>query len=125
MIQTYRDLDVWNRAMDLVEQVYELTKSFPSEEKFGLVSQMRRAAVSVPSNIAEGHGRKHTGDYVHHLSMARGSLAELETQLLLVVRLRIVDTSQTDPIWHLAQRIGQMLNRLIASLQHVNSSNPT
>jgi four helix bundle protein len=111
--------------MDLVEQVYELTKSFPSEEKFGLVSQMRRAAVSVPSNIAEGHGRKHTGDYVHHLSMARGSLAELEKQLLLVVRLRIVDTSQTDPIWHLAQRIGQMLNRLIASLQHVNSSNPT
>jgi four helix bundle protein len=117
MIQTYRDLDVWNTAMDLAEQVYVLTKPFPPEEKFGLVSQMRRAAVSIPANIAEGHGRKYTGDYVRHLSVARGSLTELETHLLLSVRLGFAAREQIEAAWLTSQNVGKMLNRLISSLQ--------
>ena len=71
-IRHYRDLEVWQKAMDLVEQVYRLAKALPPEERYGLTSQIQRAAVSIPANIAEGHGRLHRGDYVHHLSMARG-----------------------------------------------------
>jgi len=78
-VQTYRDLNAWKKAMDLVEGTYALTKSFPGTERFGLTSQIQRAVVSIPANIAEGNARKHRGDYVHHLSIARGSLAELET----------------------------------------------
>jgi len=77
--KVYRDLLVWQKAMDLVVQRYEITKGFPSEEKFGLVSQMRRAAVSIPSNIAEGHGRRSEKEFANHLWIANGSLMELET----------------------------------------------
>ena len=76
VVNGYRDLLVWGRAMDLVVETYRLTEAFPREEKYGLVQQLRRAAVSVPSNIAEGHGRDHLGDYLHHLSIANGSLME-------------------------------------------------
>jgi len=78
---------VWGRAMDLVVETYRLTEAFPREEKYGLVQQLRRAAVSVPSNIAEGHGRDHLGDYLHHLSIANGSLMEVETQVLIAGRM--------------------------------------
>src|ERR1700687_5955116 len=78
-IKSYRDLETWQEAMNLVEKVYEITKSLPSEELYGLKSQIRRCSVSIPSNIAEGHGRKGSGEYLHHLSIAKGSLAELET----------------------------------------------
>ncbi|HOW19678.1 MAG TPA: four helix bundle protein, partial [Phycisphaerae bacterium] len=87
-LQTYRDLEAWQRAIDLVEAVYVLTRGFPNAERFGLTSQTQRASVSIPSNIAEGYGRSHRGDYLHHLSMARGSLMELEIQLTIAVRLR-------------------------------------
>ena len=80
-INSFRDLRVWQAGMELVEQVYLLTKSFPKQEIYGLTSQIQRAAVSVPSNIAEGHTREHSKEFLHHLSIAQASLAELETQL--------------------------------------------
>ena len=81
MVKSYRDLRVWQAAMNLVEQVYRLTRAFPKQETYGFSSQMQRAAVSIPSNIAEGHTREHLKEYLHHLSIAQASLAELETQL--------------------------------------------
>jgi four helix bundle protein len=83
MVNSYKDLLVWQRGMDLVVTVYQITARLPASEQFGLISQMRRSAISVPSNIAEGYGRQATGEYRHHLSIARGSLLELETQLVL------------------------------------------
>ncbi|HET9701895.1 MAG TPA: four helix bundle protein, partial [Burkholderiales bacterium] len=83
----YTDLDVWKQSLDFVVDVYRITRQFPPEEKYGLASQMQRAAVSIPSNIAEGHGRKFTGAYLNHLSIASGSLMELETQLRIARRL--------------------------------------
>ena len=86
-IQTYRDLEVWTQAMVLCELIYDRTRTFLREEIYGLTSQIRRASVSIPSNIAEGHARASTKEYHHHVSIARGSLAELETQLLIAERL--------------------------------------
>ncbi len=86
-IQDYRDLRGWQAGMDLVEQVYRLTNAFPDRENYGLAAQVQRAAVSIPSNIAEGHAREHTGEYLQHLSIARGSLAEVQTQLEIASRL--------------------------------------
>lgn len=87
-VNSFRDLRVWQGGMMLVECAYQLTQSFPSHEIYGLTSQMRRAAVSIPSNIAEGHAREHTKEYLHHLSMAQASLAELQTQAEIAGRLR-------------------------------------
>ncbi|HPO17112.1 MAG TPA: four helix bundle protein [Candidatus Hydrogenedentes bacterium] len=115
--KTYRELDVWKKSMDLVVETYRLTKDFPNEEKYGLTSQIQRAAVSIPSNIAEGHGRKYRGDYVHHLCISRGSLTELETLLTIAVRLKFIQRTQAVEVWKLAQEIGQMLNKLIHSLE--------
>ncbi len=86
-VRSYRDLTVWQRSMTLAELVYAATSQFPKSELYGLVSQMRRAAISIPSNIAEGHSRISTGGYVQFLGIARGSLAELETQIELAKRL--------------------------------------
>ena len=86
-VHHYSDLIVWQKAMDLVVHVYEVTESFPQREVFGLTNQVRRAAVSIPSNIAEGQGRGTTKDFLHFLAIARGSLQEVETQLLLAYRL--------------------------------------
>jgi four helix bundle protein len=116
-LKTYRDLVVWQKAMDLVESVYLLTAEFPTTEKFGLVCQIQRAAISVPANIAEGYGRTHRGDYLHHLSIAKGSFFELETHLLLAVRLHLVSRETLIPIWHLSQEVGKMLTKLIWSLK--------
>ena len=87
-MKSFRDLRVWQGAMDLVERVYVLTQKFPREETYGLSSQIRRAVVSIPSNIAEGHTREHMKEYLHHLSVAQASLAELETQLEIATRLK-------------------------------------
>jgi four helix bundle protein len=92
--KTHKDLDVWNRAMDLAAEVYSITGQFPKEELFGLVSQTRRAAVSVPSNIAEGAARSSRKEYIQFLYVALGSLAELETQLLLATRLKFVTNTE-------------------------------
>ena len=116
-LKTYRELDVWKCSMDLAAAVYLATKKWPASERFGLISQSQRAATSVPSNIAEGYGRLHRGDYVKHLSYARGSLLELETQLILAARIGVAEAAALRPIWTLAQRVGQMLNRLIDALR--------
>lgn len=93
-LQTYRDLAVWQKSLDLVESIYLMTAALPTTERFGLTSQLQRAAVSIPANIAEGYGRLHRGDYVHHLAIARGSLMELETHLCIAVRLGFVTAEQ-------------------------------
>ena len=116
-LSSYRDLEVWKTSMDLVEEIYRVTSMFPSDEKYGLISQMRRASVSIPSNIAEGYGRRDRGDYLRHLSYSNGSLKELETQLIVVGRLKIATREKLAKSWKLAQDTGKMLNALIASLE--------
>ena len=123
-LKSYRDLVVWQKAMDLVVAIYRLTDSFPSHEQYGLRAQVRNAAVSVPSNIAEGYARSHRGDYRRHLSIARGSLAETETQLILAVRLDYLDRDATLAAWDLAQEVGKMLGSLLRSLSD-NRNTPT
>jgi four helix bundle protein len=90
-INSFRDLRVWQSGMELVIQIYRLTQSFPREEQYGLTSQMRRAAVSVPSNIAEGHARESSKEYLNHLSIVQGSLAELQTQIEIAARLDFIE----------------------------------
>jgi len=116
MVTSYKDLLVWQRSMDLVETVYRLTASFPAAEQWGLVSQMRRATISVPSNIAEGYGRQATGEYRHHLSIARGSLLELETQVLLSKRLGYVQAADSDTVLKEIEEISRMLATLVSKL---------
>lgn len=123
-LKSYRDLEVWQKAMDLTELVYAITKQYPSDERFGLTSQSRKAAVSVPSNIAEGYGRTHRGDYLKFLSNARGSLCELETQLILAGRLKFATREAIIPAWSLCQQIGKMLLRLILKLAENNHPKP-
>lgn len=116
-VRSYRDLDVWQCAMDLVNMVYKLTANFPVTERYGLVSQLQRASVSIPSNIAEGHARDSTREYLRFISIALGSLAELETQLLLAVRLELVTEQKVNDAMSLTERISMMLHRLQASLR--------
>jgi len=116
-IKSYRDLEVWQKGIDLVQRVYGLAKLLPSEERFGLTSQMQRAAVSVPANIAEGCGRKHTQEFIRHLSIARGSLMELETHLAIALRLKFIDDDTLRETWGLAQEVGRLLNGLIRALE--------
>ena len=89
-IKSFRDLRIWQLAMELVEQIYRTTRDFPKEELYGLTSQIRRAAVSIPSNIAEGHTREHTKEFLNHISMAQASLAEVDTQLEIARRLNYI-----------------------------------
>lgn len=115
-MKDYRELIVWQRSMDLVEQVYRLAKYLPKEEVYGLSDQMRCAAVSIPSNIAEGNGRSAEKEYIHFLNIARGSKHELETQLLICVRLNYLQEEDVSPTMALCEQIGRMLNSLIKSL---------
>ena len=114
--QGYRGLLVWQRGVDLTEAIYALTELMPSSERYGLASQIQRSAVSIPSNIAEGHARSHTGDYLKHLSYARGSLAEVETQIIVAVRVKRVTREDAMKSWELAQEVGRMLTGLIKSV---------
>jgi four helix bundle protein len=116
-IRTHRDLNVWKEAMDLVRNVYSLTKGFPKEEIHGLVSQMRRAAVSIPSNIAEGAARSSHKEFIRFLYVALGSLAELETQLLISKDLGFTDSGE---IYEDVHRIRKMLIGLIEYLKKDN-----
>lgn len=100
-VQSYRDLRVWQVSMDLVELIYEQTAALPDEERYGLSSQMRRAAVSIPSNIAEGHTRTSSKEFLHYLSIAQASLAELETQLEIAVRLNDLLPTELGPTFSL------------------------
>ena len=110
--QSYRDLIVWQKSVVLAKSLYQLTSRFPSEEKFGLISQIRRAAVSVPYNIAEGQARHTTGEFIQFISHAEGSAAELDTQLFLSVELGFVETQEAGPIFNLIDEIRRMLNAL-------------
>ena len=112
----YSELIVWQKAMDLVTDIYKVTAMFPGEERFGLSSQARRAAVSIPSNIAEGHGRKSTAAYMNYLSIAFGSLMELETQIQIAARLGYVDEGKVITLLVQTDEIGKMLSGLKQSL---------
>jgi four helix bundle protein len=117
VIRSYRDLIVWQKAMELVAEIYRLTRAFPADEMFGLVSQLRRAAVSIPSNIAEGYGRTSTGEYKQFLGHARGSLWEVETQILIAPKLKYLGDEEADGLLKLATETGRILQGLIASLK--------
>jgi four helix bundle protein len=119
MIRSHRDLQIWQRAMELSEATYAVARQLPAFETYGLAQQLRRSAVSVASNIAEGHGRIHRGDYVHHLSVSRGSLAELETQLELALRIHAVSVKSAQA---LVDEVGRMLSGLISRLRFPQSS---
>jgi len=110
-------LIAWQKAMDLVKQVYTLTKEFPKEEIYGLTSQIRRAAVSVPSNIAEGQGRDSTKEFLHHLSIAYGSLMEVETQILIAESLNYLTSEETRLILEKTSETGRLINGLTRSLK--------
>ena len=116
-IRSHRDLKVWQLGMDLAETVYEITRSFPREETYGLTSQLRRAASSIPANIAEGNGRDSSKEYLRHLSIAVGSLCEVETFLLLALRLNYVTEKQTQSFLELLEEEGRMLRGLQASIR--------
>jgi len=119
-VKSYEELEVWREAMDLVVLVYNLTQAFPREEVYGLTSQIRRAAVSVPSNIAEGHGRSSTKEFLHHLSISRGSLLEVDTQALIARRPDFWREEQHHQIKVQARIVGRLLNGLIRALQRRN-----
>lgn len=123
-IQSFRDLEVWQTAMTLVSEVYALARSLPTHERYELGSQIRRAVVSVPANISEGHGRSHTKEYLHHLSIAYGSLSELETLLLLCVQLDYLPKDEVDPRIQRMNQIGRMINGLQRSLERHLRSTP-
>ncbi len=114
-VWTHKDLDVWKLSLSLAEEAYRVTQSFPAEERYGLAAQMRRAAVSVLSNIAEGAARKTRPDFLHFLHVARGSLAELDAQVTLAANLKL--TADLDKLHHMTQRVGQLLNGLIGKVQ--------
>jgi four helix bundle protein len=120
-VSSYRDLKVWQKAMGLVVTSYALTKRFPQTEIYSLTSQIQRAAVSIPANIAEGHGREHLGDYLHHLSVANGSPMELETHFLLAGRLSYLNHDELTGILSQAEEVGRMLAGLIRSLKKSRS----
>ncbi len=115
-VRSYRDLIVWQKALDLAEKVYEATRKFPKEEIYGITSQMRRAAVSIASNIAEGHARHTRREFFQFLGIARGSLSELQTQVILAARLRMLDDEQESELNDRIAEVGRMLNALRKSI---------
>ena len=118
MIKTFKDLIVWQEAMNLVEMDYLQTRTFPKEEMYGLTSQMRRSAVSIPANIAEGNGRKSRNEYLQFLSVANGSLTELETHILIAERLNFLTKEVTEQIQTQVKTVGRLLTALRKSLTH-------
>jgi four helix bundle protein len=113
---SYEDLIVWQKSITFVKETYRLTQGLPLEEKFGLISQMRRAAVSIPSNIAEGHARHTTSEYIRFISIAEGSLAELKTQLIISIELEFCKKEEVENLLKLGEEIRKMLNALRRSL---------
>jgi four helix bundle protein len=115
-LNSYQELILWQKAMDLVEEVYAASKSFPREEIYGLTSQLRRAAVSIPSNIAEGQGRSTTADFLRHLSIGYGSLLEVETQMLIATRLNYLTMARSRNVMKMSAEVGRLFNGLMSSL---------
>ena len=118
MVMSYRDLVAWNKAMELVTEIYRVTHNFPKEELFGLMSQLRRAAVSIPSNIAEGKGRLSKGEFRQFLGNARGSLAEVETQILIAQNLSYLDEAEANRLLMKVEEVGKILNGLISAVKN-------
>ena len=115
--QSYRDLRVWQEGMNLAESCYRITKSFPKKERYGLISQIRRSAVSIPANIAEGYGRNSRGEYIQFLHIAQGSLNELVTHLLLSKRLEVTQPEVLESVLSQSETVSKILYALIASLR--------
>jgi four helix bundle protein len=116
-VQSYRQLIAWQKSIELVQSIYEITKDFPKEEIYGLTSQIRRAAVSVPSNIAEGQGRDSTKEFLHHLSIAYGSLMETKTQILIAGNLNYLKAEELNLILEKTAETGRLINGLSRSLK--------
>lgn len=116
-INSYRDLQVWQRGMDLAGHSYLLTKTFPREEMFGLTSQIRRASTSIPANIAEGYGRENRREFIQFLRIAQGSLKELETHVLLATQLKMANADTASSLLGDCESLGKMLRALIRKLQ--------
>ncbi|MCP4247148.1 MAG: four helix bundle protein [bacterium] len=117
MLKSHKELEVWRRSFELAKTVYRITARFPGDERFGLTSQLRRCAVSIPSNIAEGYNRGATGDYIRFLWIANGSLAELDTQLQLAHDLAVAPGTECEPVLDEIAQIERMLRALIRSLK--------
>jgi four helix bundle protein len=115
-MKTYRDLLVWQKSMALVTEIYRLSKSFPKDETYGLTSQMRRCAVSIPSNMAEGYGRNSTSDYIRFLYIATGSLYELQTHIEIALNLRYLNKTNFDKLYESSREIERMLSSLTKKL---------
>ena len=113
----YKELIVWQKSMDLVTEVYRLTKLLPADERFALTDQIRRAVISIPSNIAEGHGRQTEKEFKQFLSIAKGSVSEVETQLLICTRLNYLTEEQTEQTLMLCDEIRRILTKLITTFQ--------
>ena len=124
-VQSYKELVAWKKAMALAVDVYEVSKRFPREEIYGLTSQLRRAVVSVPSNIAEGQGRRSTKEFIRHLSIAYGSLMETETQILLAERLGYATPACFPTLLQQLDEVGRLINGLASSLTDKLITNPT
>lgn len=116
-IQSYRDLQVWQQGMALAEDCYRLTRTFLKEEVYGMVSQIRRASVSIPANIAEGYEREHRNEYIRFLQIAQGTLKELETHLLLAERVELITPQTAQPILAQCESTGKLLRALLRALQ--------
>jgi four helix bundle protein len=122
-IESYKDLDVWQVAMTLAQESYLLTTSFPKDEMYGMTAQIRRAATSIPANIAEGYGRDQTGSFIQFLRIAQGSARELETHLILAERVRLADHHAVAPVQELCERVCRMLRPLVRSLEARRANN--
>ena len=116
-VRSYRDLIVWQKAMALVALCYTKTRSFPRAEIFGMTARIRRAAASIPANIAEGNGREHTGSYIQSLRVSQGSLKELETHVLLAQTVELMDNADAEQILEMTEQVGKLLRSLIRALQ--------
>lgn len=116
-IKNYKDLIIWQKSIMLVKIIYQITQSFPKEEQYGITNQLRRCAVSIPSNIAEGYGRNSTNDYIRFLQIATGSLYELETQVEISFQLNYMTQLQKDEVFNLCTEIDKMIYSLIQKIK--------
>lgn len=121
-IKSYKDLIVWQKAIQLVKEIFILTKSFPNSELYGLISQMRRSAVSIPSNIAEGYGRGSPKEYAQFYSIAYGSALELETQIIITKELGFTEVKKFDKVERLLVEVSKMLNAMTNTMKKLNAS---
>ena len=122
-LQSYKEFTVWQKSMDLAVEVYSLVKKLPKEELYGMSGQIRRAVISIPSNIAEGQGRNSTREFVKFLAIARGSQCEVETQLQLCIRLGYLGEKETKAVLGICEEVSKMLNALIKKLSSTLKSN--